>query len=101
MKTRFYEGVIRLDKILLKEIIESKDLIILKKLISTNSLTNYFWRNLKQRDWIIVLKNSGFFEILSKSSVNNNELYITQSFVSEYLLNVADKYPNEVIEIIK
>lgn len=101
MKTRFYEGVIRLDKILLNEIIESKDLIILKKIISTNSLTNYFWRNLKQRDWIIVLKNSGFFEILSKSSTNNNELYITQSFVSEYLFNAVDKYPNEVIEIIK
>uniref|UniRef100_A0A7V2ZKE6 Uncharacterized protein n=1 Tax=Ignavibacterium album TaxID=591197 RepID=A0A7V2ZKE6_9BACT len=101
MKNRFYESVIRLDKILLTKMIDSKELNILKRLISTNSLANYFWQNLRQLGWIKVLKDEGFFDILSERSANNNELYITQSFVSEYLLNVADKYPNEVIEIIK
>lgn len=101
MNKRFFDEVLKLDEIFIKQNLDNDDLKKIKQLTTNFAAENYFWRNLKQRDWTIVLKNSGFFEILSKSSANNNELYITQSFVSEYLLNVAEKYPNEVIEIIK
>ena len=101
MKKRFYDEVLKLDEILVKQILDNDDLNKIQQITSNFAAENYFWRNLKQAEWIIVLKDSGFFEILSESSANNNELYITQSFVSEYLLNVADKYPDQLIEIIK
>nr|HMN25856.1 hypothetical protein [Ignavibacteriaceae bacterium] len=100
MKVKFYESVARIDLLLLKENIDLNDLGHLNVLMHNRFLTDYFWRNLKQSKWLPVLKEFRFFEILSQSS-NNNELYFTQSFVSEYLLNVAEKYPSQVIEIIK
>ena len=97
---QFYDYAVKLDKILVKLSPDQDDVQQIKKIISNNSLNNYFWRNLKQPKWLPVLKEFSFFEILSQSS-NNNELYFTQSFVSEYILNVAEKYPSQVIKIIK
>lgn len=98
---KFYEKVIKIDHLLSSDKIDEKDLKGLELLLRSNSSRNYFWYNLKHAYWLPVLKESRFFEMLSKSSSNNNELYFTQSFVSEYILNVVVKYPSQVIEIIK
>jgi len=96
----FYEKVIKIDQLLSSDKLDEKDLKGLEFLLRSNSSRNYFWYNLKQSDWLPILKKSRFFKPLTHTS-KNKEVYITQSFVSEYLLNVADKYSKEIIEIIK
>ena len=100
MKIKFYEKVLKIDQVLSKKSIELNDLAHLKVLIINKSLKNYFWRNLERVEWLPVLYEAGFFEILSQSSFKNNELYQTQSFVSDYLLKTIEKYPDLLIEII-
>lgn len=91
----------KIDDIISKRDPKHSDLITLKRIINQNVNQNYFWSKLNQSKWLPILNEEGFFEILLKKSVTNDTLYITQSFVSEYLLNVAEKYPSQVIEIIK
>ncbi|HZW40293.1 MAG TPA: hypothetical protein VFF33_13425 [Ignavibacteriaceae bacterium] len=97
---KFYNKVCKIDKILEGEVNE-QTLMKLNVFLKSTSLQNYFWYSLLRKpEWFSLLNEEGYFEILNQKS-SNDELYITQSLVSEYLLNVAHIYPAKVIKIIK
>ena len=101
MNKRFYDSVLRLDDLM--SIGHPLDSVLkqINSLIKKPELHNYFWRNLNKIDWLPILIENGFFKVLSQKSIGNNQAYISQSFIVDYLKKAAVRYPKEIIKIIK
>jgi hypothetical protein len=98
---KFYKEAIKLDEIFKFNIISSVQITIIKGIIKQPKLRNYFWKNLNHKEWFPILIKSGFFEILNQNKNIDNEIFLTQSYISDYLSNVAASYPKLIIQIIK
>ncbi|MFA6978574.1 MAG: hypothetical protein WC209_04540 [Ignavibacteriaceae bacterium] len=97
----FYKNALLIDKILRCENLNHEIIKNIESLTQKTELRNYFWRNLTRCEWLPILSETGFFKVLSASSEGDNELFHTQSFISEYLVKAATDFPIQVIRIIK
>lgn len=81
----------------------SDDLIkkTLEKINKTTAAYNYFFNNINNPEWLLPLKEAGFFTSPTPAIRKDGFVHFPVWPESGYLLRIADQAPDEVLDIIK
>jgi len=96
----FFKNIYKIDEILSSKEVNNDYLDKILSIAQNTEVKIYFWRNVKQKDWFPVLYEAGAFKELSRESAKDDDLYLTQRYISDYLFEMSLHYPGETVEII-
>jgi len=95
------EVIEELDRLLKIQIPSYKDIEKLEELLRHPTYVSYFFSKLDSPDWLMPLKEQGFFSKPPSGIKEGNYIVFPNWPLTDYLTKIAKNKPKEVVEIIK